>query len=158
MNRPRQALILFLLAPFLAACTYYIVSFEDVSTDSQYSLVVGLTLISKADLVIYGTNLDSIPTDEIHQYDIDLAPGLSNRYALEKSRLSPGTELTVISVTRCTDCFLNLGPRIKLMVISDSLKEEYQKPIFIQAEMLVSNWIQADGGIEFSDEVFLILD
>lgn len=155
MNSHLRTIAIILLLLQTGGCSYYIVSFEDVSNVAPYSKVVNLAFKTKSELIIYGYNLDSIPGKEIHQYSITPPPGPRNRYVLSRSRIPLGSLITSIAVKRCTDCFLDIEPRIKIEVTSNQLKQEYNLPIYIDGPVLVANWGQNGENFQFNSEYFV---
>ena len=132
-------IIIFLLLP-IYGCDYYMASFEDVSKEPPYSIIVNMTFKTKCDLYIDGYNLDSNPGKTIQVYSIKSPPLARNRYVLSRDKLPKGTLIMPIAVKRCTDCFLDLKPRIEVEVTSEALKQKYNLPIYIDGSTLVENW------------------
>ena len=142
----------------MCGCSYYIVSFEDVSNKAPYSKAVNLTFKSKKELIIYGYNLDSIPEKEIHEYLITPPPAPGNRYVLSRNQIPPDSIIKTVAVKRCTDCFLDFKPRLKIEVTSEKLKQDYRLPIFIKGPVLVTNWGEDGENIQFNTEYFALVD
>lgn len=157
MNKLLRFIAVLSLLLQLSGCTYYIVSFEDVSNENPYSKVVNLNFKTKSELIIYGYNTDSIPGKEIHEYSIVPPPGVGNRYVLSRSKISVGASITPIAVKRCKDCFLDFKPRIKIEVSSIQLKQEYDLPIYIDGPLLVNDWGQSGDKFQFNKE-YLVPD
>jgi len=149
---------IFVMVAFLlqiSGCTYYIVSFEDVSNKAPYSAVVNTTYKTKAELIMYGYNLNSTPGKEIHEYSITPPPGPSNRYILSRKRITSGTSVKVVAVKRCADCFLDFKPRIKLEVASKEIIREHDVPILIDDNLLVNSWGNDGRNIQFNSEYLM---
>ena len=155
MNNPLRTIAIIFLLLQIGGYSYYIVSFEDVSKEAPYSKVVNMTFKTKSELIIYGYNQDSIPGKEIHEYSITPPPGPKNRYVLSRSKIPLGSLIKSIAVKRCTDCFLDLKPRIKIEVTSNQLKQEYNLPIYIDGPLLVNNWGQNGESFQFNKEYFV---
>ncbi len=158
MNNPFRIIAIIFLLVQLGGCSYYIVSFKNVSNEAPYSKVVNLTFETKSELIIYGFNKDSTPGKEIHEYAVTPPPGVKNRYVLSRSKIPPGSLITTISVKRCTDCFLDFKPRIKIEVSSDQLKQEYTLPIYIDGPLLVNNWGQNGKNFQFNAEYLMLVE
>lgn len=158
MNKPLRTIAVILLLLQMCGCSYYIVSFEDVSNKSPYSKAVNLTFKTKSELIIYGYNLDSIPKKEIHEYSITPPPGPGNRYVLSRNKIPSDSLIKTVAVKRCTDCFLDFEPRIKIEITSEKLKRDYKLPIYIDGPDLVTNWGQDDEKIQFNKEYFAPVD
>jgi hypothetical protein len=158
MSNPLKLILIVSLLLYISGCSYYIVSFKDVSNELPYSKVVNLTFETKCELLIDGYNLDSIPGKEIHQYAIKSPPIAKTRYILSRDKIPIGTLLTLTTVKRCTDCFLDFKPRIKIEVTSIDLKQEYDVPIVIDDELLVNNWGKSGDNIQFNTEYLLLVD
>jgi hypothetical protein len=114
--------------------------------------VVNSTFKTKAELILYGYNLNSTPGKEIHEYSITSPPGPKNRYVLSRKTVTSGTVVKVVAVKRCTDCFLDFKPRIKLEVTSNEIMKEHDLPIFIDDNLLVNSWEQEGKNIQFNCE------
>jgi hypothetical protein len=109
MNKLHKLFVIVALLLQISGCTYYIVSFEDVSNKAPYSAVVNSTFKTKTELIMYGYNLNSTPGKEIHEYSITYPPGPSNRYILSRKKINSGTSVKVVAVKRCIDCFWTLN-------------------------------------------------
>ncbi len=108
MSKPIRLIVIVSLLLQISGCTYYMVSYEDVSNEAPYSKVVDLTFKTKSELIIVGYNKDSIPGKEIHEYAIESPPGPQNRYVLSRNKIATGSLFKVVAVKRCTDCFLDI--------------------------------------------------
>ncbi len=158
MNKPLRTIAIIFLLLQMCGCNYYIVSFEDVSNKAPYSQAVKLTFKSKSELIIYGYNLDSFPEKEIHEFSITPPPGPGNRYALSRNKIPPESLIKTVAVKRCTDCFLDFKPKIKIEVTSEQLKQYYKLPIFIDGPDLVTSWGQDGESFQFNTEYFVLVD
>jgi len=154
MKNPLRSIVILSLLLQISGCSYYIVSFEDVSNEAPFSTVVNLTFKTNIELIIYGYNKDSIPGKKTHEFSITTPPGPGNRYVLSRNKIPQGSSITTIAVKRCTDCFLDTKPRIKIEVTSNQLKQEYNLPIYIDGPLLVNNWGQNGESFQFNTEYF----
>lgn len=155
MNKLHKLFVMVAFLLQISGCTYYIVSFEDVSTKAPYSTVVGSNFKTKTELIMYGYNLNSTPGKAIHEYSMTYLPGPSNRYILSRKRITSGTNIKIVAVKRCTDCFLDFKPRIKLEVVSNEIIKEFEVPILIDDNLLVNSWEPEGGKIQFNSEYLM---
>ncbi|MBB5213242.1 hypothetical protein [Microbulbifer hydrolyticus] len=123
-----------------------------------FSKAVGITVETTQDLIIYGYNLDSIPGKKIHEYSITNFPGPRNRYVLYRDRVPSGSKLNVVAVRRCSDCFLDSSPRVKIEIQSSYFGEVYQVPIYVDEKFLVKSWSSESKPVEINSEYFSRVD
>jgi hypothetical protein len=157
MHNPLRLIAIISLLLHISGCSYYIVSFADVSNESPYSKVINLTFKTKSELIIYGYNLDSIPGKEIHEYSITPPPGPKNRYVLSRNIIPSDSIITSVAVKRCEDCFLDITPRIKIEITSDQLKD-YKLPIYIDGPLLICTWGENGEGFQLNTEYFVLAE
>lgn len=155
MNKVSKFFVMVAFLLQISGCNYYIVSFEDVSNKAPYSAVVNSTFKTKAELVMYGYNLNSTPGKEIHEYAITSPPGPSNRYVLSRKKIDSGTSVKVVAVKRCTDCFLDFKPRIKLEVTSKEIIREHDVPMLVDDNLLVNSWGNDGKATQFNNEYLM---
>lgn len=116
-NKERLVTIRFaaLLATILlAGCGF--VSFEDVSNDPAYSRYVGTAYRTTADMTVYRVSMDRDYGPAPSIYKIVQPPGFDGREVISRTRFPAGSTLTVLTIQRCKDCYLDAEPRVHATV------------------------------------------
>lgn len=109
----RASILIFLI--FISGCTIF-VEFEDVSSNEEFSSILNRTFSTKEKLLIHGVNMDATIGKKVHLYDITPFPGMGGREILNREVLPIGTDIKLIEILRCTNCYLDFSPRIKYVV------------------------------------------
>jgi hypothetical protein len=124
-----------LILPFLiTGC--YLVSFEDVSTQPQYSSYVGKHYRSAQPTKIYRISMEQNYKREPSVYVVTPLPGISGPEVLSGASLPVGTTLQVLKVMRCTDCYLDFKERVYVVVRLISTSEFNDRQIQVDNELL----------------------
>lgn len=119
-----------LLFPCLAVSGCGFVSFEDVSTQSPYSAYVGKEYRSTKVALIYRVSMDPNYKLTPSVYIVKSSPGIAGPEVLSQVGLPVGTTLRVLKVMRCTNCYLDFGERIHMVVqitSSDSFNDAEER-------------------------------
>lgn len=104
-----------LLAMFLlAGC--YLVSYEDVSRDPKYASYVGADYRTTADMKVYRVSMDQNYGPSPSVYKIVQPPGFDGPEVISTARFPEGSTVKVLTIQRCTDCFLDTEPRVHATV------------------------------------------
>ena len=138
MTSPRRIVgvsWLFTLHLSISACGF--VSFEDVSSQAQYSIYVGKFYRSTESTNIYRISMDQDGKPEPSVYVVYPRRGLSGPEVLSHAVLPVGTTFQVLKVMRCTDCYLDFGERIHVVVRLTSTSEFRDWEIQVDYEDLV---------------------
>lgn len=104
-----------LLAAFLlAGC--YMVSYEDVSRDPAYARYVGAEYRTTADMIVYRVSIDQNYAPSPSIYEIFQPPGFDGPEVISAARLPEGSTVKILTMQRCTDCYLDVAPRVHATV------------------------------------------
>lgn len=128
-DRERHVRLQFLplLSVMLVACPA--AHYEDVSSESEFSGVVGRTFVTTTELMLHGINYDTPPTNDVQEYVLTNKPGIAGRGVVKSGILRPGVTITVRGVMRCTWCLyeglkfsVTVDPPLPLPSVPVSLK------------------------------------
>lgn len=111
MNARFIALLATLL---LVGC--YLVSYEDVSRDSEYARYVGNEYRTTADMTVYRVSLDQNYGPSPSVYKVVQPPGFDGPEVISRTRFPEGSTLKVLTIQRCKDCYLDAEPRVHATV------------------------------------------
>lgn len=104
-----------LLATFLlAGC--YMVSYEDVSHEPEYAGYVGTEYRTTVGMTVYRVSMDQNYGPSPSVYMIVQSPGFDGPEVISRARIPEGSTLKVLTVQRCTDCYLDADPRLHATV------------------------------------------
>ena len=104
-----------LLAVFLlTGC--YLVSYEDVSSDPKYASYVGAEYRTTGDMTVYRVSMDQNYGLSPSVYEIVQPPGFDGPEVISRTRFPEGSTMKVLTIQRCTDCFLDTEPRVHATV------------------------------------------
>lgn len=106
--------IAFLATLLLAGC--YLVSYEDVSRDPKYAGYVGEDYRTTADMTVYRVSMDQNYGPSPSIYKIVQPPGFDGPEVISRTRFPEGSTLRVLTIQRCTDCYLDTEPRVHATV------------------------------------------
>ena len=98
----------------LAGC--YMVSYEDVSNDPKYARYVGTEYTTTADMTVYRVSIDQNYAPSPSIYTIVQPPGFDGPEVISTARFPEGSTVKVLTIQRCTDCFLDTEPRVHATV------------------------------------------
>lgn len=98
----------------LAGC--YMVSYEDVSNDPKYAGFVGAEYRTTADMTAYRVSMDQNYGPSPSIYKIVQPPGFDGPEVMSRTRFPEGSTIEVLTIQRCTDCFLDTKPRVHATV------------------------------------------
>lgn len=98
----------------LAGC--YLVSYEDVSRDSENAGYVGNEYRTTADMTVYRVSLDQNYGPFPSVYMLVPPPGLDGPEVISRIRFPEGSTVKVLTIQRCADCFLDAEPRLHATV------------------------------------------
>ena len=101
--KSRLALNVLLAALGIVGCGT--ANYRDASSDSKYEGLVGQTIKLQDEFMVQGVTLPGSAPHTVDQYDITPKPGFSNRYVPLRKPLPAGTELRILKVEECTNCF-----------------------------------------------------
>ena len=104
-----------LLAVFLLAGCYF-VSYEDVSSDPKYAGYVGEDYRTTADMTVYRVSMDQNYGPSPSVYKIVQPPGFDGPEVISRTRFPGGSTMKVLTIQRCTDCYLDTEPRVHATV------------------------------------------
>lgn len=100
----KRTIFILLLSFSLSGCL--ITEWEDVSSEPQYSGLIGVEMISNEQLRAHGITIESNYEKILNHYSITPLPGFSGPEVLSTTTLPKGTKFKIIKVIRCIDCFL----------------------------------------------------
>jgi len=133
---------------------YGTVDFDDVSTITPYSEVVGLIVTSKEKVILHGwTEADHTVENPVF-YSFSLPPGTDNRFVKSRTTIPAGLRLQIIAVEKCKNCYLDFKPRIKFRVNPRNLKTVHELPIYLDDSFLVEEWGENNEPITYDYNVF----
>ncbi|WP_299787764.1 hypothetical protein [uncultured Shewanella sp.] len=119
---------------------YGTVDFDDVSSITPYSEVVGLIVTSKETVILHGwTEADHTVETPVF-YSFSLSPGINNRFVKSRTTIPAGLRLEIVAVEKCENCYLDFKPRIKFRVNPRNLKTDHDLPIYLNDSFLVEEW------------------
>jgi len=124
----------------LAGC--YMVSYEGVSNDPKYARYVGTEYTTTADMTVYRVSIDQNYAPSPSVYTIVQPPGFDGPEVISTARFPAGSTLKVLTIQRCTDCYLDFAPRVhaKVRVTSTSQFDDLD----VEADLgLLSSHMQA---------------
>jgi len=98
----------------LAGC--YMVSYEDVSRDPKYASYVGAEYRTTADMTVYRVSMDQNYGPSPSAYMIVPPPGFDGPEVISTARFPEGSTVKILTIQRCTDCFLDAEPRVHATV------------------------------------------
>ena len=117
----------------------YFASHEDVTTDPLYSAVVNKHYRATAKTIIHGVTMDRNYAKVLDHYSVMVVPGFGGREVLSKDELPPGTEFQVLKVMVCTDCYLDFGERVHLVVKVTSSAAYDAAPVNVPYEYVMDS-------------------
>jgi hypothetical protein len=130
-----------LILPLLiAGC--YLVSFEDVSSQPQYSYYIGKHYRSIQPTKIYRISMQQNYKREPSVYIVKPLPGISGPEVLSGASLPVGTTFQVLKVMRCTDCYLDFKERVNVVVRLTSTSEFNDGEIQVDNELLGASFAE----------------
>jgi hypothetical protein len=104
-----------LLAVFLLAGCYF-VSYEDVSSDPKYVGYVGAEYRTTADMTVYRVSMDQNYGPSPSIYTIVQPPGFDGPEVISRTRFPEGSTVKILTIQRCTNCYLDSAPRVRATV------------------------------------------
>jgi len=134
--------IAMLTLSLLAGCGF--VSYEDVSSDPEYSRHVGAEYRTTSGLQVYRISMDRNygPSPAIHK--IIPPPGFNGPEVIARTSFPVGSTVRVLAVERCKDCHLDANPRVHATVHATS--DTQFGDLEVQADLnLLSSHMQAIG-------------
>lgn len=132
------------------------VSFQDVSNIKPYSEVVGLVLTSKEEVILHGWAEEDHTVKNPVFYSFSLPPGTANRFVKSRTNVPAGLKLEIITVEKCTDCYLDLKPRIKFKVAPQNLKTDHELPMYLDDSFLIQNWGKGNEPVVYDYGIFTV--
>ncbi|WP_246033164.1 hypothetical protein [Shewanella canadensis] len=135
---------------------YGTVDFDDVSTITPYSEVVGLIVTSKEKVILHGWTEADHTVEHPVFYSFSLPPGTDNRFVKSRTTIPAGLRLEIVAVEKCKNCYLDLKPRIKFRVNPRNLKTDHDLPIYLNDSFLVEEWGENNEPITYDYSVFLV--
>jgi len=134
-----KLILIISLAINISGC--YFVSFEDVSSLSNYSQYVGKNYKSQSPTIIYRVSFDLNYKPEPSHYVIKSPPGFSGPEVISRKELPTGTTFEVLKVFKCTNCFLDFKERVKLIVKLTSTELFNDREVEINIEQIGGTFI-----------------
>ena len=122
---------------FLAGC--YMVSYEDVSREPKYSKYVGVDYVTTSDMHIYRVSIDQNYGPSPSVYMIVQPPGFDGPEVISSARFPEGSTMKVLTIRRCTDCFLDFSPRVHATVRVTSSAEFDDLDVEVDLDLLSSH-------------------
>lgn len=110
----RVRIIALMAMLLLAGC--YMVSYEDVSRDPKYASHVGVEYRTTADMTVYRVSMDQNYGPSPSVYMIVPPPGFDGPEVISTARFPEGSTVKILTIQRCTDCFLDIEPRVHATV------------------------------------------
>jgi hypothetical protein len=107
-------LVTILATLLLAGC--YFVSYEDVSSDPEYSMYVGAEYRTTEDMTVYRVSMDQNYGPSPSIYRIVQRPGFDGPEVISRAGLPEGSTVKVLTIQRCKDCYLDADPRVHATV------------------------------------------
>ena len=98
----------------LAGC--YLVSYEDVSSEPKYASYVGAEYRTTANMTVYRVSMDQNYGPSPSVYKIVQPPGFDGPEVISRTRFPEGSTMKVLTIQRCTDCYLDTEPRVHATV------------------------------------------
>lgn len=128
------------LVVVLSACGF--VSYEDVSSQSQWVGYIGKEYRSTQKSLIYRVSMDRDygPTPSV--YIVKIPPGISGREVLSKAELPIGTTLRVLKVMRCTDCYLDFEERVHMVVGITFPEDHFDVEVQVDRDLFGSTFVE----------------
>ncbi|MBK7952016.1 MAG: hypothetical protein IPK00_25510, partial [Deltaproteobacteria bacterium] len=111
------------------------VDFEDVSDIPEFSDLMGREFVSMRETHLYGVSLDRDYAPHVDKFEI-LPVSIAGPEVVSSETLPPGTKITVVSVLRCTNCWLDLEERIEVEVKFDPPRLQEEAKVRINLEHL----------------------
>lgn len=133
---------------FISGCGF--VSFEDVSSQPQYSIFVGKHYRSTQPTKIYRISMDQNYKPEPSVYIVHSIPGISGPEVLSRAELPVGTTFQVLKVMRCTDCYLDFKERVHLVVKLTSASAFSDREIRVGYDLLGGTFAEVGNAKERS--------
>lgn len=96
----------------LSGCHF--VSYEDVSTRPEYAKYVGTVYRTAKDMQIYRVSMEANYGPEPSLYTLVPSPGFDGPEVLSRTDFPEGSNLRVLAVERCKDCYLDAEPRLQV--------------------------------------------
>jgi hypothetical protein len=118
------------------------VSFEDVSSQPEYSTYVGKHYRSTQSTEIYRISMDQNYRPEPSVYVVMGLPGISGPEVLTRAELPVGTTFQVLKVMRCTDCYLDFKERIHVVVKLTSISLFNDREIQVDYDLLGGTFVE----------------
>lgn len=126
------------LAAFLmAGC--YMVSYEDVSSDPKYARYVGAEYRTTADMTVYRVSIDQNYAPSPSIYMIVQPPGFDGPEVISRARFPEGSTLKILTIQRCTDCYLDFAPRLHATVRVTSTTQFDDREVDVDLGLLSSH-------------------
>ena len=97
-----KALIILFMTFSLSGCL--ITEWEDVSSESEFSQIIGTELKTKVKFIIHGVTMEPNYEEILHHYALMEAPGFSGPEVLSRNKVQIGTKFKLVKVIRCVDC------------------------------------------------------
>lgn len=112
------------------------VHFEDVSDRPEYAALVGQHLVSTAEARIYGISNDRNYAPVLGGFVVTGLPGIGGPEVLSEASLPKGTIIEVLEIRRCTDCYLDFGERLELLLKIESASGFETAPVSMDMKYL----------------------
>ena len=119
---------------------------KDVTSDSQYSSVLGKRFSVKEDLLALGITLDRNYRKQVDYVTLVPLPGFSGPEVVTKQEVKKGTQLRVVGVLRS-----NAGTNYKVEVISD--QEPTAAPLVVRQSGAID-----DGNFGIDRKIYGLLN
>jgi len=113
-----------------------VVSFEDASTDPRYSHFVGSHYRSEKPVAIHGISMERDYKPVLDHYTVTGIPGIRGPEVLSQKKFESGVTVKVLRVMRCTDCFLDPGGRVEVVVEVTSSDDFTKAPVKMNIKYL----------------------
>jgi hypothetical protein len=111
--------------------------FEEVSSAPAYSRYIGEEYVLKVPMHISGVNLPPGYRKIIDIYVVNpTSPSWTGPELVTRETLPPGTVITVESVHRCTNCFLDFKDRLEAHLHIPGFGKTADRPVKISLEHL----------------------
>ena len=115
--------------------------FEEVSSQPEHREVVGSRFKTRKAMNLSGINLppgygDSVDTCALER----MSPTWSGPELIFRSQIKAGTELALVGVEKCTNCYLDFDPRIHYIVELDADRCRSVK-VFIRAQDFTDEYL-----------------
>jgi len=158
MKLKLSKVFLFLLGVFLQGCTGF-VDFEDISKDEIYADVINKTYETRIKFLVHGVNMDETIGKDTHLYIVTPPPGIGGREIKSSTNLNISSQIKVIKILRCSNCYSDFSPRIKFQVKVLSEKSFDDHDVFFRDSWgeIKFLYVENDAAV-INPEYFVLVD